>query len=63
MQQKFPFGNTEAEHNAVCDTMKCRYGNYCNFLIGLCSQCREHIKKCDEYENKLREEKNARNSI
>jgi len=36
---KFPFGNTEQEHNDFCDTLKCKYGSYCNHITGLCSKC------------------------
>ena len=39
-EQKFPFGNTETEHNSVCDSMKCHYGNYWNPIIGLCVVCK-----------------------
>lgn len=27
----YPFGNTEAEHNAACDQMKCRHCNGYHF--------------------------------
>lgn len=42
---KFPFGKTEAEHNAFCDSMKCHRGNYCNFMTGKCPPCEEDFKK------------------
>ena len=43
---KFPFGRTEAEHNAFCDSQKCHNGNYCGFVLGKCPVC------IDEYESK-----------
>ena len=42
---KYPFGNTEKEHNDFCDSMKCRNGNYCNFITGKCHQCKEEDKQ------------------
>lgn len=36
-----PFGMTENEWNKFCDTQKCKYGNYCNSLIGLCHRCKK----------------------
>ena len=42
---KFPFGQTEAEHNRFCDSMKCQYGNYCNFILGKCPQCQKDYEE------------------
>ena len=33
------FGMTETEWNRWCDSQKCKYGNYCNTVQGLCSRC------------------------
>jgi len=48
MIEKYPYGMTEAEHNAFCDKLKCKYGNYCNFILGLCQQCKDDRKSIDE---------------
>lgn len=43
---EFPFGNTEEEHNAFCDSMKCHRGKYCNPILGECVECEDaHVKK------------------
>lgn len=39
-----PFGMTETEWNKFCDSQKCKHGNYCNMILGLCSKCREEDK-------------------
>jgi hypothetical protein len=44
----------EKEHNALCDSLKCKHGNYCNQLTGLCHQCkplpvREPIKDVEKW--------------
>jgi len=41
---EFPFGKTEEEHNKFCDSMKCKYGNYCNFILGKCPKCQEEYE-------------------
>ncbi len=43
-KMELPFGKTEKEHNDFCDTMKCKHGNYCNVLLGLCVQCKEDME-------------------
>ncbi len=40
-----PFGMSETEWNKFCDSHKCRYGNYCSFIIGLCPKCKEDIER------------------
>lgn len=34
-----PFGMSESEWNRFCDSQKCRRGNYCGPITGLCPSC------------------------
>ena len=45
---KFPFGKTEEEHNAFCDSLKDNNGSY-NSLFKLLEGARK-LKKLDEKE-------------
>jgi hypothetical protein len=54
-EQKFPFGRTEEEHNAFCDSMKCRRGNYCNPFMGLCRECEAEKQRMLKEQTKLSE--------
>lgn len=50
-----PPGMSESQWNNFCDSQKCKYGNYCNFILGLCPRCKEDIERFKKEQEEVKE--------